>query len=167
MGREAPTTLNGIRAGKYAFRGASVVVEVLILLVIAGPLVGALTPAVSPQNEVGLGIDLRSIDSQLQFLASSSTIGGPHTLSFHAFNRWFLPASVSLQLSLAVNGTTVYQTQRASATLAPFDSGTLDLTVDIPPGTISQLEGQTVAGGGSMTLQEDGFWSVTANLGQG
>ncbi|MDG7006441.1 MAG: hypothetical protein JRM86_05850, partial [Nitrososphaerota archaeon] len=98
--------MNGIRAGKYAFRGASVVVEVLILLVIAGPLVGALTPAVSPQNEVGLGIDLRSIDSQLQFLASSSTIGGPHTLSFHAFNRWFLPASVSLQLSLAVNGTT-------------------------------------------------------------
>lgn len=158
--------MNGIRAGKYAFRGASVVVELLILLVIAGPMLGALTPTVSPQNELGVGIDLSSINSQLQFLSSSSTIGGTHTVAFHAFNRWFIPASVSLQLSLAVNGSTVYQTEVASTTLAPFHSGTLDLPVDIPPSAISQLEGQTVTGGGSMTLREDGFWSITVNLGQ-
>lgn len=158
--------MNGIRAGKHAFRGASLIVELLILLVVAGPLLGAVTPAVSPQRELGLGVDLQSINSQLQFLSSSSTISGPHNVAFRAFNSWFIPASVSLQLSLAVNGSTVYQTEKASTTLAPFHSGTLDLSVDIPPGTISQLEGQRVAGGGSMMLQEDGFWSITVNLGQ-
>lgn len=158
--------MNGIRAGKYAFRGAAFVVEAIILLVVAGPVLGAITPQLSPQDEVGLGINLQSINSQLQFLSSQSTIAGPHTVTFPAFNKWFLPASVALQLSLALNGTTVYQTSKASATLAPFQSGTVSLTVDIPSSAISEMEGRTVTGGGSMTLQEVGFWSITVNLAQ-
>jgi hypothetical protein len=159
--------LNRIRAGKYALRGASWVVELLILLIVAAPILGAVTPQVSSRNEVGLGVDLQAINSQLQFLTSSSTIAGAHTVSIPAFNRWFLPASVSLSLSLAVNGTTVYQTPAESVALAPFQSGTVDLTMDIPPSAISQMQGHTVSGGGEMTLQEDGFWSITVNLAQG
>jgi hypothetical protein len=79
--------LDGIRAGKYAFRGASLLVEAIIILVIAGPMLGAITPGVSPQSELGLGLDLGSINSQLAFMSSSSTIAGPHTLTFPAFNK--------------------------------------------------------------------------------
>ncbi len=159
--------MNRIRAGKYALRGASIIVETLILVIVAAPVLGAITSQIAVQDEVGLGVNLQAVNSQLQFLTSSSTIAGPHSLSIPAFNKWFLPASVSLSLSLAVNGTTVYQTPTATTTLSPFESGALDLTMDIPQSAISEMEGHTVTGGGLMTLNEGGFWSITVNLAQG
>ena len=167
-GREAPGKLNWIRAGKYTFRVASLIVSVLILLVVGAPIVGAVTPYVSPQNEYGLGIDLQTLNPQLQqIFSSSSTIPGPHTIAIPAFNKWFLPASVALLLTLTVNGTTVYQTPKASLALAPFQSGELDLTMDIPSSVIAQMQGQRVGGGGQMTLQEGQFWTITVDLSQG
>ncbi len=158
--------MNGIRAGKYAFRGASLAVETVILLVVASPILGAVTPQLSSHSELGLGVDVQAVNSQLQFLTSSTTIGGPHAISVPAFNQWFLPARVSLSLSLLVNGTTVYQTSTQSLALAPFQSGTVDLTMDIPQSAISQMQGHTVRGGGEMTLQEAGLWSIAVNLAQ-
>ncbi|MDA4117326.1 MAG: hypothetical protein OK455_03175 [Thaumarchaeota archaeon] len=167
VGREAPRPLNWIRTAKYTFRGASLIVEGLILLIVAAPILGAITPQMAPRNEVGLGVDLQSVNSQLQFLTSSSTISGEHTVSVPAFNNWLLPATVSLSLSLMVNGKSVYQTPTASTDLAPFQSGAVVLAVDIPSSAIAQMEGQTISGGGEMTLQEAGFWSITVNLAQG
>lgn len=166
MAEEAPAlpSLNGIRAGKHALRGASLVVELLILLIVASPILGAVSPQLGPGGELGLGVDLQAVNPQLKFLGSASTIGGAHTLSVPAFNRWFLPARVSLALSLEVNGTTVYQTPAGNVTLAPFQSGTVDLTVNLPQSAISRMEGHTVSGGGEMTLEEAGLWSVTVNL---
>lgn len=159
--------MNALRVGKYTFLVASWAVELFILLIVASPILGAVTPEVSPHSELGMGVELQSVNSQLQFLSSSSSIAGTHTLSIPAFNRWFLPARVSLSLSLAVNGTTVYQTPAQSLPLAPFQSGTLELSVDIPSSAISQMEGHTVTGGGEMTLEEAGLWSLTVNLAQG
>ena len=159
--------LNWIRAGKYFFRGASLIVEAVILLIVAAPILGAVTPQVMPKNELGLGIDLASINSQLQFLTSSSSISGAHTVAVPAFNNWFFPATVVLVLSLSVNGSTVYQTQEATLNLAPFQSGALRLTMDLPSSAISQMQGHRVGGGGQLTLQEDGLWSITASLAQG
>jgi hypothetical protein len=160
--------MNRIRAAKYLFRGASLIVEILILLIVAAPILGAVTPQIAPQNELGLGVNLQTINSQLQFLNSSTTIAGAHTVTIPAFNRWFLPGSVALSLSLTRNGTILYQTARANLTLAPFQSGALDLTFNIPSKVISEMESRGgVSGGGQMTLQEGPFWSITVNLGKG
>jgi len=172
QGGEAPRTLDGIRAGKYAFRVAYLIVSVVILLVVAAPILGTVTPQVSPQNEFGLGVNLQTVQPQLQQIFPSTpgqlpTIPGAPVVTVPAFNNWFLPGSVTLSLSLAVNGTTVYQTQKATVNLAPFQSGVVRLVVDIPASTIQQMAGQSISGGGQMTLNEAGLWSITVNLGQG
>lgn len=145
-------------------RGASWAIELLILLIVASPILGSVTPQVAPKSELGLGVDLQSINSQLQFLSSSSTIAGSHSISVPAFNKWVLPAKISLSLSLLVNGTAVYTTPASSISLGPFQSGTVDITMDIPQNAISQMEGHTVSGGGQMTLQEAGLWAISINL---
>jgi len=104
----------------------------------------------------------------------SAEFGGPPsvnpcalTVTVPAFNNWFLSGSVALSLSFAVNGTTVYQTPKASLTLAPFQSGEVDVMMNIPIEVAAQMQGQQITGGGQMTLQEGGLWSITVNLGQG
>jgi len=72
---------------------------------------------------------------------------------------------VGLSLSLAVNGQVVYKTSEASVSLAPFQSGTIDLTVQIPSSVLAQMQGQQITGGGQMTLGEGGLWSISVSLG--
>jgi hypothetical protein len=159
--------LNGIKVGKYAFRAASIIIGTFILVVVAGPILGAVTPQIQPTNELGLGVNLQTVQPQLQQIFSSPTAAsGSHTVTVPAFNRWVLPASISLSLSLSVNGTTVYQTPKSTAALAPFSSGQLNLTVSIPADVLSAMQGQEINGGGQMTLQEGGLWSITVSLGQ-
>lgn len=158
--------MNKLRAGKYTLRAAYLIIWVFIAVIVAGPILGALTPQVSPQTEFGLGIDLQTVQPQLQKIFSSpSGIAGPHTVTVPAFNRWVLPASVGLSLSLSVGGQVVYQTSKASVSLAPFQSGTIDLTVQIPSNVLDQMQGQRITGGGQMTLGEGGLWSISVNLG--
>lgn len=159
--------MNGIKAAKYTFRIASLLIGLLILLIVAAPILGAVTPRIQPSSELGLGVELSAVQPQLQQIFSSpQTVGGSHTVKIPAFNRWFLPASISLSISLSENGTTVYQTPESSVSLAPFQSGTLDLTVDVPQNVVAQMQGQQISGGGAMTLREAGLWSITVSLGQ-
>jgi len=159
--------LNGLRAAKYAVRAASVLLSFLIVIVVAGPIVGALSPQLMTQQEpVGIGIDLQAIQSQLQFFNSGSNMTGTHEIDVPAFNNWPLPGAASLFLSLIVNGQTLYQTQPASVHLGAFKSGVLNVTMDISPSLVDQLQGQNVSIGGSMSLSEGQFWTITVNLAQ-
>ena len=167
---EEPRELDGIRVGKYAFRAAYLVVTAFIVLIVAAPILGAVTPQVFPQNELGLGVNLQTVQPQLQQIFSSAS--NPQSpiesvLTVPAFNNWVLSGSVSLSISLALNGTTVYQTQKATVDLAPFHSGVVSLPIDIPSSTVQQMAGQSISGGGQMTLQEAGLWSITVSLAQG
>lgn len=159
--------MNGLRAAKYAVRASSVVVSLLIIVVVAGPILGAVSPQLTSQRPLGIGVDVQSIQSQLQFFGSSSTVAGSHEIEVPAFNNWPLAGAASLYLTLVVNGSTVYQTQPGSVKLAAFQSGTLQITMDVSQGLASQLEGQRVGVGGSMSLSEGPFWTITVSLAQG
>lgn len=159
--------MNGLRVAKYAVRAASVVLSVFIILVVAGPIVGAVSPQfMTHQQPLGVGVDLQSVQSQLQFFSSGSTITGAHEISVPAFNNWPLSGGASLFLTLVVNGQTVYQTQPASVQLGAFQSGVLEITMDVSPALAAQLQGQNVGVGGSMSLSESQFWTITVNLAQ-
>jgi len=160
--------LNGIRAAKYTVRAASVVLELLILLIIAGPIVGAVSPMLGTQQQpLGVGVDLNSVQSQLGFFNSSSTITGPHSIVVNAFNRWPLPAGASLFLTILVNGQTIYQTQPDSVQLGPFESGQLHLTMDLPSSLVTKLQGQKIGIGGTMSISEGQFFAITVSFPQG
>jgi hypothetical protein len=160
--------LNGIRAAKYAVRAASLVLELLILLIIAGPVVGAVSPLLGPQQQpLGVGVDLNSINSQLTFFNSGSTIIGNHSIVVPAFNRWPLPASASLFLTLIVNGQTIYQTQPDAVQLGPFQSGSLHFTMDLTSSLVTKLQGQKVGIGGTMSISEGQFFAITVTFPQG
>lgn len=168
-------------AAKFAFRAASIAVEILILLVVASPILGAVTPQVNPQNELGLGVNLQTVQPQLQSFfdnqvnkcvdETAATNGSAptcsYTLAVPAFNNWFLTGAVGLSLSLAVNGTTLYQTPKENLTLPPFHSGVIDVGIDVPNSVLTRMQGQEISGGGQMTLSETGFWSITVDLSQG
>jgi hypothetical protein len=159
--------LNGIRAAKYAVRAASIVLEVLILLIVAGPIAGAVSPQLGTQQKpVGIGVDLQSVQSQLQFFNSSSTMTGTHDIVVPAFNNWPLPGGASLFLTLIVNGQTVYHTRPATVHLGPFQSGKLQISMDVSPSLVAQLQGQNVGVGGTMSLSEDQFWTITVSFPQ-
>jgi len=136
------------------------------MIIVAGPIVGVVSPQfMTQQQPLGLGLDLQSINSQLGFFHSSSTISGPHEIVVPAFNNWPLRGTASLFLRILVNGKTVYQTQPASVQLAPFQSGQLHITMDLPSSVVSQLKGQ-IGIGGNMTLSEAQFWSITMSFPQ-
>jgi hypothetical protein len=159
--------LNGIRAAKYAVRGASIVLSALILLIVAGPILGAVSPQLGNQQKpLGIGVDLQSVQSQLQFFNSSSTMIGTHDIFIPAFNNWPLPGGASLFLTLIVNGQTVYQTQPASVHLDPFQSGKLQISMDVSPSLVAKLQGQSVGIGGTMSLSEGQFWTITVSFPQ-
>jgi hypothetical protein len=159
--------LNGIRAAKYAVRAASLVLSLLIIVIVAGPIVGAVTPQLMTQQQpLGIGVDLQSLQSQLKFFNSSSTISGAHDIVVPAFNNWPLPGGASLFLSIIVKGQTVYQTQPATVQLGPFQSGELRITMDLSPSLVAQLEGQNIGIGGAMSLSESQFWTITVSLAQ-
>jgi hypothetical protein len=159
--------LNWIRAAKYGVRAASIVLELLILLIVAGPIVGALAPQLGAQQQpLGIGVDLNSIQSQLAFFNSSSTAAGSHDIVVPAFNNWPLSGGASLFLTLIVNGQSVYQTQPASIQLGPFQSGDLRISMDVSPSLVAQLQGQNVGVGGTMSLSEDPFWTITVSFPQ-
>jgi hypothetical protein len=160
--------LNGIRAAKYAVRAASAVLELLILLIIAGPIVGAVSPMLGTQQQpLGVGVDLNSINSQLGFFSSGSTIVGNHSIVVPAFNRWPLPASASLFLTLIVNGQTIYRTQPDSVQLGPFQSGALHFSMDVTNSLVTKLQGQKVGIGGTMSISEGQFFAITVSFPQG
>jgi len=159
--------LNGVRAAKYAVRAASLALSVIIIVIVAGPIAGAVTPQyMTRQQSLGIGVDLQSVQSQLQFFDSGSTLAGNHEIVVPAFNNWPLSGGASLFLTLMVNGQTVYATQPASVQLGPFQSGALHLSMDLSPTVVSQLQGQSVAIGGSMSLSEGQFWTITVSLSQ-
>jgi hypothetical protein len=159
--------LNGIRAAKYAVRAASLVLSFLIILIVAGPVVGVVSPQfVSQQQPLGIGVDLQAVQSQLQFFNSSSTMTGTHDIVVPAFNNWPLPGGANLFLTLIVNGQTVYQTQPAALQLGPFQSGELHISMELSPGLVAQLQGQEVGVGGTMSLSEGQFWTITVSFPQ-
>jgi len=159
--------LDGIRAAKYAVRVASLVLSVRIIVIVAGPIDGAVSPQfMTQQQPLGIGVDLQSVQSQLQFFSSSSTITGVHDIAVPAFNNWPLPGGASLFLTLVVKGQTIYQTQPASVQLGPFQSGELDIAMDISPALVAQLQGQNIGIGGAMSLSENQFWTITVSLAQ-
>ncbi len=143
----------------------------LIILIVAGPIAGALSPQLGTQQQkqqapVGIGVDLQSIQPQLGFFNSSSTIVGVHDIVVPAFNNWPLPGGASLLLTILVNGQIVYQTQPAAVQLAPFQSGQLHVSMDVPSGLLSQLQGKQVGIGGTMSLSESQFWTITVSFPQ-
>ena len=159
--------LNAVRAAKYAVRAASLVLSLLIILIVAGPIVGAVSAQVLTQQQpLGIGVDLQSVQSQLQFFNSSSTITGSHDIVVPAFNNWPLSGGASLFLSIMVKGQTLYQTQPAAVQLGPFQSGELHISMDVPPSLVAQLQGQNIGIGGGLSLSEGQFWTITVSLAQ-
>ncbi len=156
--------MNGIRAAKNGARAAYLVVWALTLVVVAGPILGAATPQVLAQQQpLGLGIDLRALQSQVN---SSVATPGTHVYHVPAFNNWPLSGSAGLSLALVVKGQTLYQTPQATVRLGAFQSGMLDVSMEVTPALASQLRGQNVTIGGTMTLSEGGFWTIAVNLSQ-
>ena len=148
-------------------RAASIVLSIFILLIIAGPILGAASPQLMTQQQpVGLGLDLNSINSEITFFHNSSTVVGTHDIAVNAFNNWPLPGSVSLLLTIIVNNQTIYQTQPASLQLAPFQSGQLHITMDVSSDLLQQMQGQHVGIGGTMSLSEDQIWTITVSFPQ-
>jgi hypothetical protein len=158
--------MNGIKAGKYASRAASILVELLILLIVAGPIVGAVSPELGTRSSLGLGLDVQAIQPQLQQIFSGSDINGTHQLTVPAFNNWPLPGKASLTLSIIDGNKTIYQTSPATVSLAPFKSGELYLSMVFSPSLVTMMEGQTLGVGGSESVSEGQFWTVTVNLAQ-
>jgi hypothetical protein len=159
--------LNGLRAGKYAFRAASFLVEILILLIMVGPVAGAVSPEMGSQSHYGLGIDITAAEPQLNQIFSGSNMAGTHEISVPVFNDWPLPGYAGLVLALVVNNQTLYETPPASIHVAPFGSGDLNITLVLTPSLVSQLAGQRIAVGGSETIGESGLWTVTVSLAEG
>jgi len=165
--------MNGIRAAKYVVRAASVVLELLILLIIAGPIVGAVSPLLGTQQQpLGVGVDLNSIQSQMTFFNSISTINGTHKIIVPAFNNWPLPAGASLFLTILVNGQVIYQTEPDLVQLGPFQSGNLHITMVISPSIVTQLHnnlnlGPKIGIGGTMSISEGQFFAITVSFPQG
>ncbi len=159
--------MNGIRAAKYAVRAASFVLSLLIIVVVAGPIVGAVTPQLMTQQQpLGIGVDLNSVQSQLSFFNSSSTISGAHDIVVPAFNNWPLPGGASLLLTLIVDGQTVYQTQPATVQLGAFQSGELHISMDLSNSLVAQLQGKQIGVGGKMSISESQFWTITLSFPQ-
>jgi hypothetical protein len=160
--------LNGVRAAKYAVKAASIFISFFILLIVAGPIVGAVTPQLGAQQQpLGIGVDLQTIQPQLQQIFSSgSAINGSHDIVVPAFNNWPLPGGATLFLTLVVHNQTVYQTQPAAVQLGPFQSGVLHISMDFSPILVAKLQGQGVGVGGAMSLSEGQFWTITVSFPQ-
>jgi hypothetical protein len=157
--------LDGIRAGKYGFKAASILVEVLILLIVAGPVLGAVSPELGTPHPLGLGVDLQSIQPQLQQIFSSgSTVNGTHQISVPVFNNWPISGKASLTLAIVDGGQSLYQTQPATLQLAPFQSGDLNISMVFSPSLVAQMQGQSLGVGGSESLSEGQFWTITVSL---
>jgi hypothetical protein len=159
--------LNGFQVGKYLARAGTLVIDVLVLLVVAGPILGAATPQLTPHNELGAGIDLSTLQQQVNLMFSStSTMAAPTTVAVPAFNNWLFPSTLSLSIGFSINGSAVYQSPVSTIDLQPFHSGVLNLSVALSQDEIARLQGHSVKGGGTMSVQEGGFWKITLNLGQ-
>jgi hypothetical protein len=159
--------LNLIRVAKYAVKAVSIALSVFIILVIGGPIVGAVSPLLGTQQPpVGIGVDLQSVQSQLQFFNSSSTLTGTHDIVVPAFNNWPIPGGANLSLSILVNGSVIYQSQPASVRLGPFQSEELHVSMVVSPSLVSKLQGQQVGIGGTMSLSEGQYWTITVSFPQ-
>jgi len=159
--------MEGLRTAKRLTRAADLLLWLFIGLVMAGPLLGFLTPELGPQYVAGFGLDLQSMQPQIQqAFSSTSALSGTHTVVVGVYNRWFFPASASLSLELIVKNSTVYQTETATSDLAPFQTGDLRVVIAVPPSVASQLQGAQVTVGGQLHLESPGFWAVTVNFPQ-
>ena len=159
--------MNKLGAAKYAFKGTSIIVEILILLIVAGPIAGVISPQIRSQENFGLGIDLNAIQPQLQQIFSSgSTINGTHEITVPAFNNWPISGEASLALAIVDGRQTIYQTERSTVELAPFQSGALVLTLNFTPSIAAKMQGKTLGIGGSMSISEGQFWTISVSLSQ-
>jgi hypothetical protein len=159
--------LNGIRVAKYVVRATYLLLWALILVIVAGPIAGVVSPALGKQTTVGLGVDLQSIQPQVQQVFSSgSDIGGTHAISVPAFNNWPLPGDANLSLTIIDAGQVVYRTQPTTLHLAPFQSGELNISMVLSPSVVAQIQGQSVDIGGTMSLSEGQFWTITVSFPQ-
>lgn len=157
--------LNRIRAGKYAFKAASTLVEILIFIVVAGPMAGAVSPELGANHSLGLGVDLQAIQPQIQQIFSSGQpVSGTHEIMVPAFNNWPISGGASLALAIVDGGQTIYQTQPATIHLAPFQSGVLNVSMVLSPSLVNQMQGKTLAVGGLMSLSEGQLWTITVSL---
>lgn len=160
--------MNKFQVGKYLFRAGYLIIDVVVLLIIAGPILGAATPQFTPHNELGAGLELSSLQPQVQqMFSSSSTISTATNVTIPAFNNWFLPASIGLSLGFSINGNTVYQSPISTVHLDPFKTGAINITVALTPTQVAQIQGHSVNGAGTMVVSEGQFWTITVNLGQG
>lgn len=157
--------MDGLKAGKYGFMAASILVDLLILLIVAGPIAGAVSPEFGAHSTYGLGVEIQSIQPQLQQIFSSgSPINGTHVISVPAFNNWPLSGKAGLTLAIVLGNETIYQTQPATLQLAPFTSGDLNVTMVLSPSLVAQMQGQNLGIGGSETISEGQFWTITVSL---
>lgn len=156
--------MNGIRAAKYAVKAAYLLVWLFTLIVVAGPIIGAVSPQLMTQKPLGLGVNIQAIQPQVKQIFDSSSAVGSHQLEVPAFNNWPLAGSASLFLTVMANGQTLYQTPPANLRLGAFQSGNLTIPFDISSSLYSQLQGQSVAIGGSMSMSEGRFWTITVSL---
>jgi hypothetical protein len=140
-------------------------VEVVITLVVAGPALGFLSPYAGPQYVVGFGLDLNAINPQLQQIFSGSNFEGGHQITVPVHNEWFFPASASLSLELIAGGQVVYQTSTSTVNLAPFQSGSLVLSMQISPAVASELAGKDITVGGTLGFGAPSYlWSFNVTF---
>lgn len=145
--------MNTLHTAKYVTVAMYTVIWVFIGLVIAGPAAGFLTQSVAPQHVVGVDIDQGQIQPQLQSVfAQGLSLVGPHEIFIPVHNNWFFPASAGLSLSIIADGGVIYQTPVSMIQLAPFQSGELELTLQVSSSLVSQMQGKQVAIGGEMSL---------------
>ncbi len=147
-------------------RAVHIVIEIFIVLVVAGPALGFLTPRLGPQYAVGFGLDLEAINPQMQQIFSSgSSLVGTHEITVPVYNQWFFPAKASLSLELLAGGQVVYQTSNSVVNLGPFQSGELVINLQISSAVESQLEGRQIAVGGTMSFGAPAeLWNFKVNF---
>ncbi|MDA4128249.1 MAG: hypothetical protein OK422_02100 [Thaumarchaeota archaeon] len=158
--------MNRLRVGKYAVKTAYIVVWIVITAAIAGPLLGFLTPRISPQSVVGFGVDIQKIGPQLtKVFSDSSTLTQPHQINIPVYNWWIFPASASFTLKIIANGIVVYQTPTSSLSLGAFQSGKLTVPFQLSQSVVSQLSGKNITVGGSLVLGDPSYlWTLTVNF---
>ena len=156
---------------KYVVRAVSLAISVVIILALAGPLLGFLTAGHSSSpssSHIGFSIDTSAIQSQLNSIFSSaSNVTQPHTISIPVHNDWIFPSDASLVISLQASGNTVYKTS-GTVSLNAFQSGEILMPFQLSQSELAQLQGQQITVGGSLSFGDPSYlWTVSIPLSQG
>lgn len=162
--------LRKLRVSKYAVKVVSLAISVIIILALAGPMLGFLTLGRSStsSSNIGFSIDTSAIQSQFNSIFSNiSNITQPHTISIPVHNDWIFPADASLVISLEVSGNTVYQTS-GTVSLQAFQSGAILMPFQLSQSELTKLQGNQITVGGSLSLGDPSYlWTISIPLTQG